>query len=112
MVEDCRAVTVRLVVFCLVLEELGGGDGEVTDGRVWVASDRREDLTKTEQTLELDVFNDNIRNGGVVEEEVVKRVNSSVLDGLRKIADDELGGARVVPEGILDTFQEFIGIEP
>lgn len=102
----------HLVGFCLVLEELGGCDTEVPDGRVWVTGDCKEDLTKAKQTLEPDVLNDNIRNGGVVEEQVVKRADSFVLDGLRKMTDDELGDDGVVLEDISNAFQEFIDIDP
>lgn len=72
----------------------------------------RKDLTKAKQALEPDVLNDNIRNGGVVHEEVVERADSFVLDGLRKMTDDELGDDGVVLEDISDAFQEFIDIDP
>ena len=112
MVKDCRGVSVHLVGFFLVLEEFGGGDCEVPEGRARVASNSKEDLTNTEQALEADVLNDNIRNSGVVEEEFVKRGDTSVLDGLRKMTDDQLGDGGVISEGIFDINQEFIDIEP
>ena len=75
------------IIFFLVLDEIGGRDGEVLDGRVGIASNAAEDLAESDQSLKLDVFDEYIRNVGVVKEDAIECQGSSVVNCMGKILD-------------------------
>ena len=68
-------------------------------------------MAESEQSLKLDVFDENIRNVGVAKEDAIECQGSSVVNRMGKISDEQLGDSAVGQEGIVQGYQEIVGVE-
>ena len=68
-------------------------------------------MAESEQSLKLDVFDENVRNVGVAKEDAIECQGSSVVNRMGKISDEQLGDSAVGQEGIVQGYQEIVGVE-